>query len=140
MLLDDPMYISGLPKDHPLKMRENVFAFSMSCASMQMLQMLALTLAPLAQSNPGAQLYHFVGNITEPPSYGTCHPECQFPSIVALGDHCGIPAIASGEIEEWRKQIRTLAALPNVHAAETMNEAAEKVVALAAGQSVGAPA
>jgi succinyl-CoA synthetase beta subunit len=32
------------------------------------------------------------------------------------------------------------AALPNVHAAETMNEAAEMVVALAAGQSVGAAA
>jgi succinyl-CoA synthetase beta subunit len=32
------------------------------------------------------------------------------------------------------------AALPNVHAARTMNEAAEMVVALAAGQSVGAPA
>jgi succinyl-CoA synthetase beta subunit len=32
------------------------------------------------------------------------------------------------------------AALPNVHAAQTMNEAAEMVVALAAGQSVGARA
>ena len=32
------------------------------------------------------------------------------------------------------------AALPNVHAAKTMNEAAEMVVALAAGNSVGAPA
>jgi succinyl-CoA synthetase beta subunit len=32
------------------------------------------------------------------------------------------------------------AALPNVHAAQTMNEAAEMVVALAAGQSVGAHA
>jgi succinyl-CoA synthetase beta subunit len=32
------------------------------------------------------------------------------------------------------------AALPNVYAARTMNEAAEKVVALAAGRSVGAPA
>jgi succinyl-CoA synthetase beta subunit len=32
------------------------------------------------------------------------------------------------------------AALPNVHAARTMNEAAEMVVALAAGQDVGAPA
>jgi succinyl-CoA synthetase beta subunit len=32
------------------------------------------------------------------------------------------------------------AALPNVHAARTMNEAAEKVVALAAGRGVGAPA
>ena len=32
------------------------------------------------------------------------------------------------------------AALPGVHAATTMNEAAEMVVALAAGDSVGAPA
>jgi molybdopterin/thiamine biosynthesis adenylyltransferase len=91
-LLDDPNYISGLSNDHPLKMRENVFAFSMSCASMQMLQMLALALDPLGQPNPGAQLYHFVGNITEPPVFQNCHPECQFPSIVALGDDCGIRA------------------------------------------------
>ena len=90
--LDDPTYIAGLPKDHPLKTRENVFAFSMSCASMQMLQVLALALAPLGQPNPGAQSYHFVGNITEDPHYGTCDPECQFPAIVALGDDCGIEA------------------------------------------------
>ncbi len=93
--LDDPTYIAGLPKDHPLKARENVFAFSMSCASMQMLQMLALTVAPLGQSNPGAQLYHFVGNITEPSIYVTCHPECQFPRISGLGDDCGIQATGS---------------------------------------------
>jgi molybdopterin/thiamine biosynthesis adenylyltransferase len=91
-LLDDPTYIAGLPKDHPLKARENVFAFSMSCASMEMLQMLALILAPLNQPNPGEELYHFVGNITEEPAYGSCHPECQFPAITALGDDCGIPA------------------------------------------------
>jgi molybdopterin/thiamine biosynthesis adenylyltransferase len=91
-LLDDPTYISGLSNDHPLKMRENVFAFSMSCASMQMLQMLALTLDPLGQPNPGAQLYHFVGNITEAPVFEKCQTECQFPSVVALGDDCGIRA------------------------------------------------
>jgi molybdopterin/thiamine biosynthesis adenylyltransferase len=91
-LLDDPTYIAGLSKDHPLKARENVFAFSMCCASNQVLQMLALTLDPLGQPNPGAQLYHFVGNITESPSFQNCHPECQFPSIVALGDDCGIRA------------------------------------------------
>ncbi len=90
--LDDPSYIAGLPKDHPLKTRQNVFAFSMACASMQMLQMLALTLAPLGQPNPGAQLYHFVGNITEPPLFPDCHPDCQFPSLIALGDDCGIQA------------------------------------------------
>lgn len=90
--LDDPSYIEGLPKGNPLKARENVFAFSMDCASKQVLQMLALTLAPLGQPNPGAQLYHFVGNITEEPAYGECHPECQYPQIMALGDSCGIVA------------------------------------------------
>jgi predicted TIM-barrel fold metal-dependent hydrolase len=30
-------------------------------------------------------------------------------------DHCGIPPVASGELEDWRKQIRALAMLPNVH-------------------------
>jgi hypothetical protein len=66
----------------------------MACASMQLLQMLALTLAPLGQPNPGAQLYHFVGNITEELAYDECHPECQFPQITALGDNCGIVATA----------------------------------------------
>jgi hypothetical protein len=90
--LDDPKYIEGLPADHPLKSRENVFAFSMACASLQTLQMLALVLAPLDQPNPGSQLYHFVGGHMEEPKFGTCHPECLFPSFIALGDSCGISA------------------------------------------------
>lgn len=91
-VLDDPRYIEGLPKDHSLKSRENVFAFSMSCASMEILQLLALAIAPLEQPNPGAQLYHFVGNITEEPDYRECHPECQFPRMAGMGDDTGIPA------------------------------------------------
>ncbi len=38
------------------------------------------------------------------------------------------------------RELLQQAALPNVHAAKTMDEAAEKVVALAAGRDVGAPA
>jgi hypothetical protein len=104
-LLDDPEYIRGLAKNHPLKARENVFAFSMSCASFQMLQMLALVLAPLDQSNPGSQLYHFVGGFMEPATFGACHDECLFPSLIAYGDHCGIsvigerPAVHSCELD-----------------------------------------
>ena len=88
--LDDPRYIEGLPDDHPLKARENVFAFSMACASQQMLQMLALTIAPLDQPNPGAQLYHFVGGFMEKPVFGHCGSECLFPSLIARGDACGV--------------------------------------------------
>jgi hypothetical protein len=89
--LDDPTYIAGLHKDHPLKTRENVFAFSMSCASLQVLQMFALALAPLDQPNPGAQRYHFVGGSMEKPEFGGCHDKCIFPEIIAYGDVCGIP-------------------------------------------------
>jgi molybdopterin-synthase adenylyltransferase len=87
--LDDPTYILGLAKNHPLRVRENVFAFSMACASLQTLQMLAMVLDPLGRSNPGEQLYHFVGGFMEPSQHGKCDQECLFPDIVAKGDHCG---------------------------------------------------
>jgi hypothetical protein len=93
--LDDPAYIEGLPKGHPLKARENVFAFSMGCGNLQLLQMLAMVLSPLDQPNAGTQLYHFVGNTMENPTFGKCHPECQFPGLVATGDNCGVEATAS---------------------------------------------
>jgi hypothetical protein len=91
-LLDDPKYIEGLPSDHPLKSRENVFAFSMSCASLQVLQMLSLVVAPLGLSNPGSQMYHFVGGFMEEPKFGQCDPTCLFPQLIALGDSCDIRA------------------------------------------------
>lgn len=93
--LDNPTYIEGLAKDHPLKTGENVFAFSMSCASLQMLQMLAFALAPLDQPNPGAQRYHFVGGFMEEPQFGRCHTECLFPGFTAYGDSCGISVTGS---------------------------------------------
>lgn len=87
--LDDPTYINGLAKNHPLRARENVFTFSMACASQLALQMLALVIDPLGQSNPGEQLYHFVGSFMEPRQAHSCVPECIFPQIVGLADHCG---------------------------------------------------
>lgn len=88
--LDDSRYIEGLPDDHPLKASENVFAFSMACASQMMLQMLAMTIAPLGQPNHGAQLYHFVGGFAEEPVFGGCGSECLFPSLIAGGDSSGM--------------------------------------------------
>jgi hypothetical protein len=93
-MLDDPDYIAGLPKDHPLKTRENVFAFAMSCGSMHMLQMLNYVIAPLDLSNPGPELYHFVGSFMDKPTITECRPVCIYPPLVGMGDHSGI--IATG--------------------------------------------
>jgi molybdopterin-synthase adenylyltransferase len=97
-LLDDPRYIEGLPANHPLRARENVFVFSMSCASLEALQMLALVLAPLDMPNPGSQLYHFVGGHMEDPTFGSCNENCLFPSLTALGDSNGIQATGARPI------------------------------------------
>ena len=88
--LDDPTYIDRLPQDHILKARENVFAFSMACASLQNLQMLALVLAPGDQPDPGSQRYHFVGGFMAQPRFEPCAPNCFFRDIVARGESAGV--------------------------------------------------
>jgi molybdopterin-synthase adenylyltransferase len=84
--LDDPQYIEGLPGDHPLKARQNVFGFSMACSSLQLLQMLNLVVAPLGLADSGVQRYHFVDSIMEPKKQRACNPGCVLPSLVAVGD------------------------------------------------------
>lgn len=94
-MLDDPVYIEGLPRDHPLRTRENVFAFSMSCASFQVLQMLGYVISPLGLPGPAPQMYHFAGGFMEPDSSGqqACAPFCQFEAMVATGDNCGFDVL-----------------------------------------------
>src|SRR5450631_1684668 len=63
--------------------------------------------------------------------------------IAAFDDiHPTIPFVVrlDGTNDVEGRELLQQAELPNVYAARTMNEAAEKVVALAAGDSVGAPA
>ena len=61
----------------------------MACASLQVLQMLVLVVAPLDQSNPGAQIYHFVGGFMELDAKTECEPSCLFLPLIATGDACG---------------------------------------------------
>ncbi len=88
---DDPRYIEGLPDDHFIKRNENVFAFSMSTASFEMLQLLLMVLAPLGVSDAGAQMYHFVPGLFDRPNFDPCNPRCPFSSLLlAKGDSSGI--------------------------------------------------
>ncbi len=89
-LLDDPTYMAGMPEDHPLKRRENVFAFSMACAAAEVLELLRAVLAPSGIPDVGAGLHHWTtGTVTrEAPD---CQPGCPFStSLLAAGDASGL--------------------------------------------------
>jgi hypothetical protein len=57
---DDPEYIKGLDKSKFLDAHENVFAFNSHPASMEVLQMLTLFIAPSGIDDVGQQLSYFV--------------------------------------------------------------------------------
>ena len=110
-LLDDPNYIRGLPEDHLLKRRENVFSFSNMAASLELMQMISMVIAPSGMGNPGAQIYHFVSGTLDKEEKFACNDGCFYRSIIAHGDHAGISAVgrhhvAEREGREHDKQMR----------------------------------
>lgn len=76
-LLDDPKYIEGLPQDHPLRARQNVFAFAMSAASFEVLQLITMVVAPSGKADVGAQLYHAVAGVLDV-DVRDCEANCLF--------------------------------------------------------------
>jgi len=87
---DDPRYIEALPDDHPVRSNENVFAFSMATASLQVLQALSMIVAPLGISNPGEQMYHFTTGRLDVMAPRTCDATCSYPSLIGRGDRTGL--------------------------------------------------
>lgn len=89
-LLDDLSYISGLPDDHALRRRENVFAFSLACASMEVLELLRMTVAPGGIPDVGASLYHWTLGRDDRDT-ADCEEGCPYSSsLVCTGDHSGL--------------------------------------------------
>ncbi len=89
-LLDDPSYVEGLPPDHPIRGNQNVFAFSMGAASLEILQLLCMVGAPGGLADIGAQNYHFVtGGIDIDDRQ--CQPGCLYSGdLLSTGDRSGI--------------------------------------------------
>lgn len=92
--LDDPSYIQSLPKGHPGRQNENVFAFGVHLAAMELQQFLSMVIAPMGIANIGAQTYHFVTGRLDTPSYEECNPGCLYPGLVASGDHCTVSPVS----------------------------------------------
>lgn len=83
--LEDPSYLETLPEDHPVKANENVFGFSLGVASLELMQWIMLTVAPLGLGPAGPQNYHLtMGSIDHGST--ACDPGCIFPDYVASGE------------------------------------------------------
>lgn len=99
-LFDDPSYFKGLENLAFLNAHENVYAFSSHLASMEVLQMLSLFIAPSEISDVGQQMHHFVTGRMDVTENLTCHENCYFPTTIGKGDYSGIEIYSKHKIAE----------------------------------------
>jgi hypothetical protein len=103
---DDPSYIERLPDDHPIKRSENVFAFSMGCAALEVGQMLSMVVAPSGVSDYGAQNYHLVSGTIDLDTRG-CNANCPFTNqLLAQGNRSGFVVTGRHEAAETAREAR----------------------------------
>lgn len=107
--LDDPEYIKGLDKSKFLDAHENVFVFSSHLASMEVLQMLTLFIAPSGIDDVGQQLYHFVLGTMDIDSNKECHENCFFQSVVGKGDFSGVTVYGEHTVAVKARELRLIA-------------------------------
>lgn len=104
--LDDPTYIRGLPDGHPVRRNENVFAFSLSAASLELLQLLTMVIAPCGIANVGEQMYHLVPGCLDLAADHACKRTCLYLSFVAKGDRTGITVTGRHPLAESARSDR----------------------------------
>src|SRR5579863_4715424 len=98
-LLDDPRYKNGLPADHPVRRRENVFSFSSVAASLELMQMLSIVV-PSGVADVGAQVYHFTDGTIGKEKNRICGNSCFFNTVIARGDRAGVTALGRHAVAE----------------------------------------
>lgn len=113
-LLEDQNYIKGLSKDHFSNRGENVYAFSLGLAGMQMQQFLSLILTPKNVYYGVKEMDFTTGNIDSDFPF-VCEPNCEFNSMVAIGDDIKPSLLARHEIaEKSRRAALTIYEKPTV--------------------------
>jgi molybdopterin-synthase adenylyltransferase len=87
---DDPEYIRGLSRGSSPDVHENVYAFASHLASIEVLQLLSLVLAPSGISNVGQQTFHFVIGRMDANPHPECHQYCYVQTQVGMGDKADV--------------------------------------------------
>lgn len=107
--LDDPAYITGLPADHPLRRKENVFVFSTSAAAAQLNQFITMTTAPGGIADTGAHLYHLTTGTLERREDG-CEKGCPYDGMLrGLSDDAPVTVTGRHLAAERARAARGLA-------------------------------
>ncbi len=131
--LDRPDYIEGLPDDHPARRHENVFAFGLADASLEVLQFLSLVVAPGGVADFGAQRYVVALGRIELDSR-PCEPECLYAGLFAgQGDDTGINVTGRHPAADTERTARRARRGPRVRAlraAATLAGAVERRLGL----------
>jgi len=104
--LDDPNYIVGLSREEGADVHENVFVFSSHLASLEVLQMLSLFIAPSGIADVGQQMHHFVLGTMDVDKSKHCDENCFFQSILGRGDFSNVTVWGSHQIAEQFRQNR----------------------------------
>jgi len=112
--LDDPTYIETLPEDHFLRANENVFAFATAVASLELMQLVLMTVAPGGVVDVGGQHYNLKTGAIDLDTDG-CEAGCLYSErLVASGEDAffsplGEHAAAAAETANRRANQRRLA-------------------------------
>jgi hypothetical protein len=104
--LDDPDYIQGLDKTTFMDAHENVFVFSSHLASLEVLQLLNLFIAPSGIADIGHQMHHFVTGTLDIDKTKNCSENCFFQSSIGTGDHSGVTVFGQHPVAEHARSLR----------------------------------
>lgn len=88
-LLDDPSYIQGLEKTNPLIKKENVFAFTLAAASLEVLQFISMFITPGGAPPWGPKRFNLTLGSLES-SDTTCKSDCPVRGLEAKADASGV--------------------------------------------------
>lgn len=102
-LLEDPSYISNLPKDHFIHRGENVFAFSISVGAMELQQFLSLLLQPRRQYY-GPKEFDFNSGMIDEDFAFECKANCDIAALSGEGDKVNQVFISNHPIAELRRK------------------------------------
>jgi molybdopterin/thiamine biosynthesis adenylyltransferase len=107
--LDDPSYIDSLPGDHPLRSNENVFAFGMAAASLELMQLLQMIVAPGGVADVGSQHYNLKTGLIDLETRG-CEPGCLYSErLLGVGEDAGVSPLGAHPAAQREREARQTA-------------------------------